>query len=271
MTLKTGYLFLPLLALGWACQQNPTPNVEAREAEPTIDTVQYNINTLSSSLPCVNDSSAKCLDISIDVLDITAGLSEDMAKKIEGELKASISRSDNSDTAPSTPQQIIDNLKKEYSQIVKDMPHYDLPWQFKSEYSIFLNTHNLFGVQLDSYSFTGGAHGAAFTFYSVYNTENGKLLKLGDLFIPEQRSNFVALAEQQFIQSRDIDTSMTYEDAGYWFEHEEFKLNNNFRYTPQGLEILFNPYEIAPYSEGTITLNFSYEEIKSLVKREYRF
>lgn len=273
MTLKLATRALPLLFIAFACQQNPTPATEEKEVETqaTIDTVQYTINTLSSELPCTKRPSEKCLDISIDLIDIMAGLADDKANKIESDLQAAISKSDNNENAPRTPQQIIDNLKKEYTQIVKDMPGYDLPWQYKSEFQVFLNQNKLFGVQLNSYSFTGGAHGAQFTFYSTYETESGKLLKLGDLFMPDQRANFVALAEKQFTNSHDIDTNMTYEDAGYWFENEEFHLNNNFRYTPQGLEILFNPYEIAPYSEGTITLQFSYSEVKNMLKKEYLF
>lgn len=272
MTMPSRIASFFTLVLIWSCQQNPSsePDKTVDKLDKT-DSVSYTINTLSSELACNSRPAEKCLDISIDQINITQGVSSEVEEKIEQDLRLAISKSDNSESASKSPQEIIDNLIQEYSQIVKDMPGYDLPWQYKSEFKVFLNQKNLFGVELHSYSFTGGAHGANFTFYSTYNTQNGKLLKLGDLFIAEQRSSFIQMAEKQFINSRDIDTNTTYEEAGYWFENEEFHLNNNFRFTPEGLEVLFNPYEIAPYSEGTISLYFSYSEIKSLLKKEFKF
>ena len=77
-------------------------------------------------------------------------------------------------------------------------------------------------------------------------------------------------AELQFRESRDIPTGMNYNDAGYWFEDNAFVLPENFKYDPFGLEFVYNTYEIAPYSEGMITIRFDMADIENLIRPEYR-
>lgn len=271
MTLKSYPAFAFILALSFACQQNPATPAAEEGVTVKADTVEYSINTLSSTVPCKSDSTKNCLEVAIDEVTITSAPTEKAAEQIENYLREAIGKTDNSESAPKNPKAIISNFEAEYRQIVKDMPSYDLPWQHTQEYSPYLNAQGLFGVKLNSYSFTGGAHGNAFIYYFTFDSHSGKLLKLGDLFNTKHRETFVAMAEEQFVDTREIDTSDTYEDAGYWFEDNDFSLNNNFHYSRNGLEILYNPYEIAPYSEGIITLSFPYSEIKDLLKPEYRF
>ncbi|MCB0300152.1 MAG: DUF3298 domain-containing protein, partial [Calditrichaeota bacterium] len=56
----------------------------------------------------------------------------------------------------------------------------------------------------------------------------------------------------------------------FFFENNRFELNDNFRIGDNGLEFLFNPYEIAPYAFGAMTLELPYSEIGDLLsKSEY--
>ncbi len=55
-------------------------------------------------------------------------------------------------------------------------------------------------------------------------------------------------------------------DAGYWFDKNNFELNDNFLIKKNGLLFVFNPYEIAAYVYGAIEVFIPYKEIKDLIK-----
>lgn len=268
MSLRFYSLGLLSSALLIGCQQ-AGPEVTTEE-EVAQDTLTYQIETYTDGLPCKDASASPCLDITIDEINITAGSSESARAKIKSSLDKALADTDNSEVENRHPREIAKNLKAEYRQIVEDMPDYDLSWEYKRQYNVTLNGDGLFAVKLDAYSFTGGAHGASFQYYYTFDSDNGKLLKLSDLIVAKRMGSFKKLAEQQFRDSRDMDSTDTYEDTGFWFENGKFSLSDNFHYSPSGLEIIYNPYEIAPYSEGTIIISFPYNQIQGIIHPEYR-
>ena len=54
------------------------------------------------------------------------------------------------------------------------------------------------------------------------------------------------------------------------FAQNTFKLNNNFGLDSAELVFVYNPYEIAAYSEGATELRFSYDELAGLLKPDVR-
>ena len=271
MTLKNYSAAAIIFAISFACQNDPAPQVKKEEANPVADTLQYEIKTISGKLPCGKDSTKNCVTASIDELHIKGGTSKSAASKIDETLRKALNETDNSDAAPRKPSDIISNLEKEYTQITKDMKHYDLSWEYIHNIDVYLNENNLFGCSIYNYTFTGGAHPNGFKFYYTFIADKGAQLKLTDLIAPMKFAEFKALAEKRFRETREIEDGKTYEEAGYWFENDSFMLNNNFKYDATGLILHYNQYEIAPYSEGVITLEFPYSQIKEMVKGEYRF
>ncbi|WP_417609733.1 DUF3298 and DUF4163 domain-containing protein [Owenweeksia hongkongensis] len=272
MTLKNYSAAAIIFATSFACQNDPaTPEVVKEEAAPVADTLQYEIITVASNLPCAKDSAKNCVEVKIDELYINGGTNKASASKIEATLRKALSETDNSEGAPRKPQDIIANLEKEYTQITKDMKNYDLSWEYIHNMEVYLNGNNLFGCSIYNYTFTGGAHPNGFKFYYTFAADKGTPVKLTDLILPNKFAEFKALAEKQFRETREIEEGQTFEEAGYWFENDAFALNNNFKYDVSGLTIMYNQYEIAPYSEGSITLEFPYSQIKGMVKAEYRF
>ena len=53
----------------------------------------------------------------------------------------------------------------------------------------------------------------------------------------------------------------TVKDKNTLFEPDNFILPANIGYTEDGLMLLYNVYEIAPYSTGTIEFTIPYEEV----------
>lgn len=267
MRIFTNALTLLMFGIMVSCQQAAPETVETGE-QP--DSLVYSFSTITKKIPCKPDSEELCLDVSIEKIKLESGSSDDARQKMEEALLQAISETSNSEEPVKRPEQIAENLEKEYQQIVKEMPDYNLPWEYQSDFSVYLNEQGLFGVKLSSYSFTGGAHGNSFIYYYNFDVDNGKLLKLRDLILTKKYDQFIAQSETQFRDTRGIDSTESYEEAGFWFEDDQFTLNDNFRYSREGLEIVYNPYEIAPFSEGEIVLRFSYKAVEEFVKGEYR-
>ncbi|TFG74190.1 MAG: DUF3298 domain-containing protein, partial [Flavobacteriales bacterium] len=49
--------------------------------------------------------------------------------------------------------------------------------------------------------------------------------------------------------------------TGLMFEQDTFYLPENIGFTKDGLQLLYNPYEVASYADGTIVLTLSYQEV----------
>lgn len=268
MRLASCLFSLILLSSLIGCQPD---TVDTPEQDNLQDTLSYEFSLIERHSPCADTADGDCINVKIKTIKITDGSSNEARQKIESYLNGQISATDNSDQSNQTPEEVADDLVNEYTRIIEEMPKYKLPWEYFREFDVYLNENGLFGVQLDAYSFTGGAHPANFEYYYTFDSDNGRALSVKDLFLPKFLAPLKDRAEEQFRNSRDIDSSTTYEEAGFWFENDEFALPDNFKYSPKELVFLYNPYEIAPYSEGSVVIMFDYKEIQNWVKPEYRF
>ncbi len=262
------YLMLLVATFAMSCQPNAPEEVQSGEVP---DTLTYSFTTIEKSIPCKDTQNKMCLDIFIEKMKLESGSSDQALANIEKTLLKAISESDNAEGETKTPEKIAENLESEYQRIAEEMPGYNLPWQYKSDFEVYLNQNGLFAAQLINYSFTGGAHPTSFLYYYTFDKENGKLLTLRDLIEPKRYDQLLRMAEAELRDSRGVDSTQTLEDAGFWFEDSRFALNDNYKYTTRGLEIVFNPYEVAPFSEGEIVLMFPYSAIEPMVRPEYRF
>lgn len=264
--IKTAFFSIPILMM--SCQPNAPEEVTTGEVP---DTLAYSFTTIEKSIPCKGVEGKVCLDIFIEKMKLEGGTSDEALANIEKTLLKAISESDNAEGTTKTPEDIADGLENEYTRISEEMPDYNLPWQYKSDFEVYLNQNGLFATRLINYSFTGGAHPTSFLYYYTFDKDNGKLLTLKDLFEPKRYNQLLRMAEAELRDSRGIDSTQTLEDAGFWFEEGRFALNDNYKYTDKGLEIVFNPYEVAPFSEGEIVLMFPYSSIEPMIRPEYRF
>jgi hypothetical protein len=70
------------------------------------------------------------------------------------------------------------------------------------------------------------------------------------------------LAKQQFYTLKQIDSTKSINDQGYWFEKNVFSLNSNYGLLNDTLVFTYNPYEITGYAEGQIELKIPLSKLK---------
>lgn len=122
-------------------------------------------------------------------------------------------------------------------------------------------------VVLNTSSYLGGAHGASAQTYFNFDLKHQKQVNLDDLIESGQKAQLEKLAYETFktwVSTNKLANSLEeYEQV--W----KFKLSNNFYLGKQGLILQYAEYEIGPYVVGLPRLEIPYEQLKTVLKKEY--
>lgn len=167
----------------------------------------------------------------------------------------------------SNAQNIEEAIKafiSDYKDLSTKYPEESMPWEATINGDITFENKNVLTIKLDSYLFTGGAHGLSTVNYLNFDQINGSELERKDLFISED--DFTVLAETLFRKQENIPIEVGINYTGFMFETENFYLPDNIGYTDNGLLLLYEPYEIASYADGPIELLIPYSEANKFLK-----
>lgn len=136
-------------------------------------------------------------------------------------------------------------------------------YQFKSNYEIFYQTDRYISVVQEFYVYTGGANGNISHEGTIFDLVNQRKLDLDELFLPKM--NYKKILTEKVAEKIE---KMGKKEAYQFFK--EVNSDTKCYFTKEGLVLLFSPYEIAPRSEGTIRILLPWEEIKNILKDEFR-
>ncbi len=137
-------------------------------------------------------------------------------------------------------------------------------WELQATIEIDDSRDEFVQLHLTAWSYTGGAHGNGSTLTYLIDKTSGKSLKLNDLF--SDVTAITDIGEKYFRKLYELESGVDLEEAGFWFENNKFHLNNNISIVGDTIEILFNSYEIAPYSVGQTVIEIPIEEVKNYIK-----
>jgi hypothetical protein len=149
-------------------------------------------------------------------------------------------------------EESITAFNQEYNSFINDFPETVPEWEAQIDGEIMLQSSEIISIALTSYTFTGGAHGLLHISFLNFNTQTGKLIENAELF--SNIDAFKTLAKSYFDKA--------VEDKNTLFEPKKFELPSNIGYNDKGIVLLYNTYEIAPYSTGIIEFSIPMEEAK---------
>ena len=140
-------------------------------------------------------------------------------------------------------------------------------YQVVLEASVKRGDEELVVVQLDSYIFTGGAHGLSTTQYINWLPKTDKILSLESMLLPKKMPAFEqALKKQHAIwlktNAEAIQNPVAYNKL--W----PFVPTDNAALLSEGLALTYDPYTIAPYSFGRPTIVIPFSELKGILRPE---
>ncbi|QCJ41460.1 DUF3298 domain-containing protein [Bacillus sp. S3] len=151
---------------------------------------------------------------------------------------------------------------------VKPVPaHQKLVSNYTGDYDITLYKKNLLVIEITGYDYTFcAAHGMPVKKYAHINLLNGSMYQLKDLFKPG--SPYVKV-----ISDSIRDQMKSNDEFSYLFpdEYHGIKADQLFFISESGLNIYFNPYEIAAFAAGFPTFTISFDELKEIIDRSGEF
>jgi hypothetical protein len=118
-------------------------------------------------------------------------------------------------------------------------------------------------ISVDSYTFTGGAHGNSVITLLNFDPETGNLYTQNDIFI---KSNKLTELVEKYFKKESVSKSNN--DGDYFFG-EDFKLPENVGFNEEGVIFLYNTYEIASYAQGITEFTIPYAEIYDYLNINY--
>lgn len=138
-------------------------------------------------------------------------------------------------------------------------------WSLELEYQL-TEWESFVDLTCSGWDYTGGAHGNGFLYDYLIDRNTGKTLGVKDFFSDIEALN--SIAEKYFRKMYDLSEDQSLTEAGFWFDEDEFSVNENFTFRGKSLVFFFNSYEIAPYVAGPTELSIPVKEVKQILKRE---
>lgn len=133
--------------------------------------------------------------------------------------------------------------------------------------NILFNESILLTYQIDTYEYTGGAHGMYTSNFINFDLKTGKRLTLADLFKTDYKKELTRILIAQLLKNNKVVTESELEDLGY-FITEPLTPTENFYISKEGLNFFYNVYEIAPYAMGTTIIKLPFSAIEPLMKED---
>lgn len=162
----------------------------------------------------------------------------------------------------------IASFKNGFLELKDKFPDETIGWEAKIDGKVVYDEADVLTIKLDSYIFTGGAHGYGASTFLNFDKQKGTELKNEELF--KNTVDFQKFAEIKFREKEGVPKDKSINSTGYMFEDELFKLPETMGFTKKGLQLIYNRYEVASYSDGPVVLTLPYDEVNTYLAVNYR-
>ncbi|MFZ2897585.1 MAG: DUF3298 domain-containing protein [Saprospiraceae bacterium] len=262
--MKTIYIAAPLLLAALLLSScKPSSNSSGTEAGFPVEAATLE----RQSGPGCKTEDGKCARIEMVYPMLSGG--ETLTQSINDSVRLTLSRilfmlNPEEDSAK-TIDELADLFISSYASFLAEVPDYDMGWWIETSYEIHQNTSKLLSFELMVSSFTGGAHPIGFSETFNYAMPEGRPLSLEELII--DRTGFLQLVEKEFKLSRELPETANLADEGFFYG-EPFALPANYVFTEEGLYLIYNVYEAAPYALGPTEFLLPYDKLDNLIQTE---
>jgi hypothetical protein len=127
-----------------------------------------------------------------------------------------------------------------------------MPWVKERAYMASFED-SLLHIEQSHYLYSGGAHGNYGEFHSYFSWPELRLLSWRE-FINKSENELIAKLKINHAKAMKSSNYNDLIDSGYIFD-DSLYVHNNFLVEKDSILFLYNPYEIAPYSEGIVKIS----------------
>jgi len=228
-----------------------------------IISCEDNRNVTFEALSLRNSKCEECPEVSIAVPKASGNskLAKSINLALQEEVISKLTFDD--ELNAETIQQAIESFTNGYFELKKIYPDETIGWKAIINGLVTFEDNDLITIELQSYLFTGGAHGYGSTNFLNFNKKSGKEIDARELF--EDKEGFQKYAESQFRIQQNIPVNKSINSTGFMFDKDLFYLPENIGFTEKGLKLLYNQYEVASYADGPIELTLPYKDIQKFL------
>ena len=162
-----------------------------------------------------------------------------------------------------TSLSINDAVKRfdtEFKNFKNDFPDSSQKWEAFIDGEVTYRSPDVISIAINSYLDTGGAHGNTNVRFFNFNPQTGELYSKTELI-----NNTKGLSDVIENKLKVEVKSNSDEPIEDFFFGKDFQLPESIGYSDEGLIILYNPYEIASYSQGIIEFTIPFNEVNSFL------
>ncbi len=219
-------------------------------------------------LVLMNEACDTCPEVSIEIpkaIDRTK-LSETINTALREEIISLLLFDDEIEV--SSLEDALTSFKNGYLELQKLYTDESTEWEAKVNGKVVFEDASVLTIELNSYLFTGGAHGYTSKQYLNFDKKKGVELENWQLF--KSKVDFQHFAEAMFRLQEKIPQDKPINYTGFMFEKDSFYLPENIGYTKEGIKLLYNQYEVASYADGTIELTLPYKDVKKYLSTKIK-
>jgi hypothetical protein len=226
------------------------------------DTLEWSPRQVERSSADCEEEEAACTTVAFDYPhfeDPTAG-------PAEGWIHRALTAWDDPDgPRVSSPVGWADAFVEQYEAYRKEVSMPVAGWFVERRIDVARNDTRILALELFDSRYTGGAH--PLTIHRYFHLDRGSgqaISSLEAVLRPEGTDVLLALAEAQFRDDRGLDADAPLSDAGVW--DARLPLPDTFLLGGDGLLLLYNVYEIAPYAVGPIEILLPWDAVRGLLE-----
>lgn len=197
-------------------------------------------------------------------------VAESARESIDNELRGALYASLEVEQDLPTREQLLDELTGRLHDS-EGVGEASIEWLLRRTASVVYSDAQVTSCEVTNIGYLGGAHGFRERRLMTFDSQTGRRLELPDIIPDESLKILSRIVEAEFRKVRSIRPDQSLEDAGFFISSgQDLPLGDNFVITADGLEIHYNPYEVAPYAWGETRLLVPREAIVPLVKAQFR-
>ncbi|MCL6267421.1 DUF3298 and DUF4163 domain-containing protein [Flagellimonas myxillae] len=206
-----------------------------------------------------------CPDIKIDLIEALdeTKVAEAINRSLQEEVIALLSfdEAENVDTM----NKAIASFTKSFRELKDKFPDETVGWEAKISSDVAYEDNAMLTLVINAYTFTGGAHGYSSVSFLNFDKVKGTELENWELF--EDEDGFRKYTETKFRIQEDVPQDENINSTGFMFEGDRFHLSENLGYTMEGIQLIYNQYEIASYADGPKIITIPFAEANKYLKR----
>ncbi|WP_417197477.1 DUF3298 and DUF4163 domain-containing protein [Bizionia sp.] len=194
----------------------------------------------------------KIVEINIPQAEGIEAVKNNINTSIEAMVSASLNLDEDSVAKSMSISESIDKFNSEYASFKSEFPESALEWEAQIDGEIMYQSEAVISVVITNYLNTGGAHGSLVVSFLNFDALTGQLLKNEQLF--NDMNAFKTVAEDYF-------NDQIADKKELYFEPDNFVLPQNIGFNDTGVILLYNSYEVAPYSTGLTEFTIPFDDL----------